>query len=114
MDVGLVVNQLVFELLLQVDALVSGLREAVDGVHHEMEAVQFVHHRHVEGRGDGAFFLVAADVDVVVVGAAVCQPMDQPWVSMEGEDDRLILGEDLVEILCRSTRAGAQFAAAAS
>ena len=84
--------------LLQVDALVAGLRQAVDGIHHEVEAVQIVQHRHVEGRGDGALFLVAADVDVVVVGAAVGQPVDQPRVGMEGKDDRLILGEDLVEI----------------
>ena len=75
-DVLLVLDQLVLELLLQVDALVAGLRQAVDGVHHEMEAVQIVQHRHVEGCGDGALFLVAADVDVVVVSAAVGQPVD--------------------------------------
>ena len=32
-DVLLVLDQLVLELLLQVDALVAGLRQAVDGVH---------------------------------------------------------------------------------
>jgi hypothetical protein len=69
-DVLLVFDQLAPELLLQVDALVAGLRQAVDGVHDEVEAVQLVQHRHVKERGDGALFLVAADVDVVVVGAA--------------------------------------------
>ena len=78
--------------------LLPDLRQAVDGVHHEVEAVQIVQHRHVEGRGDGALFLVAADVDVVVVGAAVCQPVDQPRIGMEGEDDRLVLGEEVVEV----------------
>src|SRR5665647_2277637 len=97
-DVLPVLNQLFLELLLQVDTLVAGLRQAVDGVHHEVEAVQIVQHRHVEGRGDGALFLVAADVDVVVVGAAVGQPVDQPRVGMEREDHRLVLGEDFVEI----------------
>ena len=33
----------------------------VDGVHHEVEAVHTVVHRHVEERGNGALFLVAAD-----------------------------------------------------
>ena len=75
-DVLLVLDELVLELLFQVDALVAGLRQAVDGIHDEVEAVQIVQHRHVEGRGDGAFFLVATDVDVVVVGAAVSQPVD--------------------------------------
>ena len=55
-----------------------------------MEAVQIVQHRRVERRSNGALFLVAADVDVVVVSTAVNQPMDQPRVGMEGEDDRLV------------------------
>jgi hypothetical protein len=41
-----------------------------------VEAIQFVQNRHVEGRSDGALFLVAADVDVIVVGASVGQPVD--------------------------------------
>jgi hypothetical protein len=36
-----------------------------------VEAVQIVQHRPVERRGDGVLFLVTAEVDVVVVGAAV-------------------------------------------
>jgi hypothetical protein len=43
----------------------------VDDVEDELVAVQVVEHDHVEGSGGGAFFFVAADVDVVVVGAAV-------------------------------------------
>ena len=81
-----------------VDTLVTGLRQAVDGVHHEVEAIQVVQHRHVEGRGDGALFLVTADVKVAVVGAAVGEPVDQPRVAMEGEDHRPVLGEELVEV----------------
>ena len=76
----------------------AGLRDAVDRVHDEMETVEVVQHRHVERRRDGAFFLVAADVNVVVIGAAISQSVDQPRVGVEGEDDRLILGEELVEI----------------
>ena len=75
-NVLLVFNELVLELLLQVDALVAGLRQAVDGVHREVEAVQIVQHRHVEGGSDGALFFIAADVDVVVVCAAVGQPVN--------------------------------------
>jgi hypothetical protein len=97
-DVLLVLDQLVLELLLQVNAFVAGLWQAVDGIHYEVEAVQVVQHRHVEGRGDGAFFFVAAHVDVAVVGAAVGQPVDQPRVGVEGEDHRLVLGEEFVEI----------------
>jgi hypothetical protein len=39
-NVLLVLDQLVLELLLQVNAFVAGLRQAVNGVHHEVKAVQ--------------------------------------------------------------------------
>src|SRR5208283_563806 len=58
-DVLLVLDQLVLELLLQVGALLAGLRQAVDGVHDEVEPVHVVEHRHVERRCDGALLLVA-------------------------------------------------------
>src|ERR1700732_3101335 len=41
-DVLLVLDQLVLELLLQVDALVTSLRQAVDGVHHKVKAIEVV------------------------------------------------------------------------
>jgi len=54
-DVLLVLDELVLELLLQVDALVAGLRQAVDGVHHQVEAVQVVQHRYVNFPSFGWF-----------------------------------------------------------
>ena len=50
------------------------------------------------GRGGRALLLVAAHVEVVVVGAAVGQPVDQPRVAVVGEDDRLVGGEERVEV----------------
>lgn len=40
----------------------------------------------------------AADVDVAVVGAAVGQPLVQPWVSVISEDHWLVFGEQIVKI----------------
>ena len=37
----------------------------MNGVHHEVEAIQFVKNSHVERGGDRAFFFVAADVNPV-------------------------------------------------
>ena len=54
--------------------------------------------RHVERRGRGALLLVAAHVEVVVVGAPVGQPVDQPRVAVVGEDHRLVAGEQRVEV----------------
>ena len=38
-----------------------------------------------------------------MVGAAVSQPVDQPGVAVVGEDDRLVLGEERVEVVVRET-----------
>ena len=80
-------------------ALAPELGQAVDHVRHQMEPVEVVHDRHVERRADRPFFLVAAHVQVLVVGAAVGQPVDQPGVAVVGEDDRLVLGEERVEVV---------------
>ena len=50
------------------------------------------------GRGGGAFLLVAADVDVVVAVPAVGEPVDQPRVAVVGEDHRPVGGEQRVEL----------------
>jgi len=60
-----------------------------------MKTIQIVQHRHVEGRGDGALFLVTADVEVVVVGAAIDQPVDR-WI---GKDDWLVSGAPSLFVL---------------
>jgi hypothetical protein len=65
-----VLDQLVLEMLLPVDSLLAGLRQPVDGVQDEVEAVQIVQHRHVEGGSDRTLFLVAAEMDVIMVGSA--------------------------------------------
>ena len=47
-DVLLVFDQLIRKLLLQIDTLVAGLRQAVDNGHHQMKTIQIVQHRHIE------------------------------------------------------------------
>jgi hypothetical protein len=79
-NVLFMLDRLVFELLLQIDSLVAGLRQAVDGVHHQVEAIQFVQHCHIERGRNGPLFLVTTDMEVSVVGTPVRQAMDQPWV----------------------------------
>ena len=89
-DIHVVFLQFVHQLLFQASSLVAGLRHAVDGVHHKMKTIEIVQHRHVEGRRDRAFFLVAANMQVVVVGASVGQLMNQRRIAVKREDDRLI------------------------
>ena len=66
-----------------------------------MEAVNVVEHAHVERRRRRAFFLVAAHVQVLVIRPPIRQPMNQPRVAVEGEDDRLVLREQRIEVSIR-------------
>src|ERR1035437_4848277 len=78
-------------------------RDAIDGVDHQVVAVQVVEHDHVErGRGR-SFLLVAANVDVVVAVASVCEAVDEPRVAVVREDDRLVRREERVELLVGHT-----------
>jgi hypothetical protein len=67
----------------------------------QMEAVEVVEHHHVERRRRGAALLEAAHVQLLMVGVPVRQPVDQPRITVVGEDDRLVSGEDRVELPVR-------------
>ena len=99
--IGAVAQPLVGHVLAQVRGALGQAGDAVDHVHHEVEAVEVVEHHHVERRRGGALLLVAAHVDVVVVGAAVGQAVDQQRVAVVGEDHRPPGGEQRVELLVR-------------
>ncbi len=72
--------------------------DAVNDIHGEAEAVDLVLDGQIEGRVDVAFFLVAAHVQVVVIGAPISEPVNQPGIPMEVEDDGLVFGEEAVEV----------------
>lgn len=75
-DISFVLDQLVPELLLEISPFDAGLRQPIYRVYYKMEAVQIVKNGHVEGRRDRAFFFVATDVQVSVVGAAVSKAVN--------------------------------------
>ena len=79
---------LVGHLLAQAGGARAQPGHAVDHVHDQVEAVQVVEHDHVEGRRGGALLLVAAHVEVVVIGPPVGQAVDEPGVAVVGEDHR--------------------------
>jgi hypothetical protein len=49
---------------------------------------------------DAALFLVPAHTYVVVISAPVTQFVNERSIGMEVEDDRLVCGEERIEILC--------------
>ena len=72
-------------------------RDVLYSVEREGVAVETVEHGHVEGRGGGAFLLVAVDVKAIVVVALVGELVNDVGVAVEGEDDGLVDGEEAVE-----------------
>src|SRR3569833_3665150 len=89
-DVIGVLGELVAHELAQVGGPVAELRNSVDGINDQMEPVEVVADDHVERGSRGALIFEAADVEVVVVIAAICEPVNEPWIAMEGNQDRLV------------------------
>src|SRR5580700_9581357 len=91
-------DQMIAQYLLGITCHAAEAWNAINRVARQMETVQIVHHGYVEGRGGGAFFLVAAHVQVRVIGASISQTMDQPRVAVEGEHDWFVSGKNGVEV----------------
>src|ERR1700677_1667730 len=93
LDVLFMLDEFVLHDLLQVRALRSKLRYAIDHILHKVKAIQFVLHANVEGCGDRAFLLVSADVEVSI-RPPVGEPMHQRGVAVKTKNDVLILGKE--------------------
>src|SRR5579859_4109588 len=74
------------------------LRHALDRVHGQTETINLVLNRQFQRRIDIALFLVAANVQILVICAAVRQAMDEPGVSVKIKNDRLIYREQRIKI----------------
>src|SRR5882724_11371452 len=96
-NVLLVLDALVTHSLLGIGHAGAELRHAIDDILYKMEAVEIIQDHHVKGGGGGPFFLVAAHMQVGMVGATVSQAVDKPGIPMESKDDRLIRREQHVE-----------------
>jgi len=68
-------------------------RHTVHDIAREMKTVKVVQDRHVERRCRRALFFVTPDVEAVMILASIGEPMNQPGITMVGEDYRLVGGE---------------------
>ena len=92
-------DDLILQPLLGVGGGSLQLWNAIDDVHREIEAVDLVEDGELERRVDIAFFLVTANVEVVVISPAVGELVDERGVGVEVEDDGLVDGEEAVELV---------------
>src|ERR1700738_4203319 len=84
---------------MRADALQA--RNAVDHIAGKMKAIQIVETGHIKRSSCGSFFLVSADVEIVVIGAAIREAVNEPGIAVIGKDDRLVGCEDGVELRVR-------------
>src|SRR5262245_61864346 len=75
------------------------LWQAVNDVLHKVEPIHLVQYDHVERCRGCALFLVTPHMDVLVVGPAIGKAVDEPWITMKRKHDRLVLGEERVEVV---------------
>lgn len=76
----------------------SNLGNPLDDINRQSETIDLVPYGELERGIDIAMFLVAAHVKVFVVGAAVSELVNQLGVAMKVENDRLVYGEQAVEV----------------
>src|SRR5687767_703116 len=64
-----------------------------------MKAVHLIEDDHIEWRGGCSLLFVTANMHIAMVCAPISEPMNEPWVSMKRKDDRLVLGEERIEVM---------------
>src|SRR6185312_8832514 len=75
---------------------------APDHVYREMKSVDFVQYAHIEWRCGRTFLFIATNMQALI-HPFICESVDQPWIAMIGEDDRLILREQSVKVgICQA------------
>ena len=67
-------------------------RHALNRIQRQLEAVDVVEHAHIEGSRCGAFLLVSAHVNVVVIMPPVSEPVNQPRIAVERKHNRHVAG----------------------
>jgi len=97
-DVLFVLDELVAQELFEIRADALQARDAVDHVAREVKSIQIVQDRHIERSRRCSFLLVSANVEVVMIGAPISQAVNQPRITVVGEDDRLVDCEYRVEL----------------
>src|SRR5258708_23988872 len=102
-DIILVIVQFVANCLLRVRCPLGKHRNSVDHRVDQRKAIHEVENDHVEGRSCCAFFNVASNVQILMRMSPERQAMNQPRVTMERKDDRLIDREKRVELGVRQS-----------
>ena len=87
-DVARVLVQLVLDDYSEVSGLRAQTRHSINDEFDQMKAIQFVEHRHVEGRGRRSLLPVTTNMQIVMVGPTVGQLVNQRGIAVVGTSGR--------------------------
>ncbi len=85
--------------LFGIDRKISEFRHTINHICHEMIPVKIVKNNHIKKGGLRAFFFIASNVDVYIVGSPICQTMDQPGIRKKGKNGGFIRCKEGIEHL---------------
>ena len=91
-------DQLVAQKLFEVRADPRKLRNAIDYVTRQMQAIELIQYGHVKRSRGGTLFFVASHVQVGMVPPAVSKAVDEPGVPVIGEHNGLVGSENRIEL----------------
>ena len=97
-DVVRMFDQKIVHFLIQMSAAVSKLRQMLERLLDEAEAVDMVLHAHIEGRRDRALFQIAMYEEILFVVSAMRQLVNQLRIAVERKDYRFVLGEQRIKL----------------
>src|SRR6266403_998366 len=88
-----VLHQFVSQDLLEVGTDALQFRNAVHYITCQVKAIQVIHDGHIERSGGSALFFIAAHMEIVLTMSAIAQPMNEPRMTVIGEDHRFVGSE---------------------
>ncbi len=86
------------ELLLGMCTYCLKFRYPIDDVDRQRVSIDFILDRQFHRRVDVAAFLISANVKVPVIGPVIGEPVNQPGIAVEVEDDRFVDSKQAIKI----------------
>jgi hypothetical protein len=96
-----IVDDLIFQPFLHMGPWDPKSGNTVYHVDGQVEAVDLIFYGEPQGCVDVPLFFISAHMKVLVIGATVCEFVNQPGIAVEVENNRLVHGKEAVEVPIR-------------
>ena len=73
-------------------------RYPIDNIDSQIKTVDLIFNGQLQGCADISLFLVAPDMQIFMIGAAISQFVNQPWITVKIKNDRPVHSKKTVEV----------------